>query len=334
VMTDVFEADLRQALARRAADVPDTTADRLRDARYRPRAHGRPSRLAAVGIAAALAVGVTVAVLPSHGPAAAPAAAPTAAPALANRPLSNSFGATTGGAGEPPVRLLADRAAATALASPVVQPGQWVYRQVMYSRPASAAGQAAGQAVENMWFTAAGAQDYTGTGAPAELQVFPAVSFAQLSSLPADPSALEEYLAKAGWRNEFGLHQQVSPEQGSKDVSAFQQITAMLWLYTMPSKLTAELYQALADVPGVTVDPRATDLAGRPGVAFVLPPADQYPYRQELVLNGSDYRLAGLQEWFVGQVAGETGIRAIPFAQFALLQTAFVARPGDLPATK
>lgn len=84
-------------------------------------------------------------------------------------------------------------------------------------------------------------------------------------------------------------------------------------------------------MPGVTVDSRATDLAGRPGVAFVLPPADQYPYRQELVLDGSDDRLAGLQQWFVGPVAGETGVRTIPLAQFALLRTAFVARPGDLP---
>ena len=66
-------------------------------------------------------------------------------------------------------------------------------------------------------------------------------------------------------------------------------------------------------------------------MAFVLPPADQYPYRLELVLNRSDYRLAGLQQWFVGPVAGETGNRTIPFAQFALLRTAFVARLGDLP---
>ena len=97
----------------------------------------------------------------------------------------------------------------------------------------------------------------------------------------------------AGWRNEFAPGQRVSPEAGNRNASAFDQITAMLWLYTMPSKLTAELYYALADVPGVTVDGHATDLAGRPGVAFVLPPENGYPYRLELVLNRSDYRLTG-----------------------------------------
>jgi hypothetical protein len=198
----------------------------------------------------------------------------------------------------------------------------------MYSSPAGQGG----KAVESMWFTAAGRPGYAGPGAPLELQVFPAVGYSQLGALPAGPVALEQYLANAGWRNEFAPGEQVSPAAGNRNASAFDQITAMLWLYTMPSKLTAELYHALADVPGVTVDPRATDLAGRPGVAFVLPPADGYPYRLELVLNQSDYRLTGLQQWFVGRVAGQTGIHTVPLAQFALLRTAFVARPGDVPA--
>jgi hypothetical protein len=328
MMTDTFEADLRQALARRAADVPDATADRLRDANYRPQTRVRPGRLTAVGLAAvrlaavglavALTAGVTVAVLPSHGQ------------SPASRARQNTLGAATAGEGSRPAQLLADRAAAAALAGPEVKPGEWVYRQLMYASPAGPGG----KAVESMWFTAAGRPGYADDGAPMELQVFPAIGYAQLGALPADPAALEKYLANAGWRNEFAPGQQVSPEAGNKNASAFDQITAMLWLYTMPSRLTAELYHALADVPGVTVDKHATDLAGRPGVAFVLPPADGYPYRLELVLNGSDDRLTGLQQWFVGRVAGETGIRTIPLAQFALLQTAFVARPGDRPAVQ
>lgn len=310
MMAETFEADLRQALARRAADVPETTADRLRGANYRPQGHGRPGGpaavgLAAVGLAVALTAGVAVAALPSHGQ-------------------------VPAGGGNPPAQLLADRAAAAALAAPPVKPGQWVYREVMYGSPAGPAS-AAGHAVESMWFTAAGQQGYVGGGAPMELPVFPAVSYAGLGALPADPAALEKYLADAGWRNEFVTGEQVSPEGGNLNASAFDQITAMLWLYTMPSKLTAELYHALADVPGVTVDEQATDPAGRPGVAFVLPPADGYPYRLELVLNGSDDRLTGLQQWFVGRVAGQTGVHTIPIAQLALLRTAFVARPGVLP---
>ncbi len=60
MMTDTFEADLRRALARRAADVPETSADRLRDANYRPQTRVRPGGLTAVGVAAVgvAAVGV------------------------------------------------------------------------------------------------------------------------------------------------------------------------------------------------------------------------------------------------------------------------------------
>jgi hypothetical protein len=257
MMTDTFEADLRQALARRAADVPETTADRLRDVNYRPQTRVRPGGLAAVGLAAALTAGVAVAVLPSHG-------RPSASHAQQSR-----SGAAAADAASRPAQLLADRAAAAALAGPEVKPGQWVYRQLMYASPAGQGG----KAVESMWFTAAGQQGYAGAGAPLELHVFPAVGNDRLGALPAGPAALEKFLASAGRRSEFAPGEQVSPEAGNRNAAAFDQITAMLWLYTMPSKLTAELYQALADVPGVTVDPHATDLAGRPAGGGVRPAA-------------------------------------------------------------
>ena len=59
MVTDMFEADLREALARRAAEVPPQVGDRLRHGDYRPRGHG-PVPVAAAGLAAAvLAVGGT-----------------------------------------------------------------------------------------------------------------------------------------------------------------------------------------------------------------------------------------------------------------------------------
>jgi uncharacterized protein (UPF0147 family) len=58
--TDAFETDLRQALARRAAEVPGTTADRLRHRNYRPRAHSRVI-MASAGLVAAAAVSAAVA---------------------------------------------------------------------------------------------------------------------------------------------------------------------------------------------------------------------------------------------------------------------------------
>ena len=39
----------------------------------------------------------------------------------------------------------------------------------------------------------------------------------------------------------------------------------------MPPALTAELYRALGNIPGVTVDRHATDIAGRHGLGFRSP---------------------------------------------------------------
>jgi hypothetical protein len=53
--TDAFEAELRQALARRAAEVPPAAARRLRHRDYRPRHHNRAGVAAAGLVSAALA---------------------------------------------------------------------------------------------------------------------------------------------------------------------------------------------------------------------------------------------------------------------------------------
>jgi hypothetical protein len=55
--TDELEADLRQALARRAAEVPQTSIDLLRRGTYRPRARNRMT-LAGAGLVAATAAAV------------------------------------------------------------------------------------------------------------------------------------------------------------------------------------------------------------------------------------------------------------------------------------
>ena len=313
--TDVFESDLREALARRAAEVPDTAADRLSHGNYRPRAHGRSGGVAAAGLAVALAAGVTAAVLPSHGQ----------APA----------GQTT-----LDVQLLADHAAASALSGPGIKPGQWVYRQVMF-KGAPEPGKAA-NGTENMWFTAAGKQGYVNGTPPDELGVSPAVSYASLRKLPAEPAILEKYLADMKISDSspdvmigsplvgIGFSIKGGPSDAGS-VSAFAQISMMLWAYAMPPKLTAELFHALADVPGVKVDTHATDQDGRPGVAFVLQAVDRYPIRMELVLNASDYRLMGLQWWQIGPMPGEPANQAMPLVQLAILRTAFVSRLGDVP---
>lgn len=63
--TDSFEADLRQALACRAAEVPEEVVERLQHRHYRPRTPGRV-RMAGAGLAGAAAAAAVLAIAMSH----------------------------------------------------------------------------------------------------------------------------------------------------------------------------------------------------------------------------------------------------------------------------
>jgi hypothetical protein len=85
------------------------------------------------------------------------------------------------------------------------------------------------------------------------------VSYIGLSSLPRSPVALDRYLAGLplrGW--------------GPAPVREFEVIKELLTTYVMPPALTAELYRALGNIPGVTVDHDAVDAAGRRGIGFQI----------------------------------------------------------------
>jgi hypothetical protein len=100
------------------------------------------------------------------------------------------------------------------------------------------------------------------------------ISYAELGSLPADPRALASRLDRIS-----GGH-------------ALQLIGELFVAYLMPPALTAELFQALGDVPGVTVVKDAVDRAGRHGVAFRLPAAASRAY-QEIILDPGSYQFMG-----------------------------------------
>ena len=59
--TGSFEADLRQALSRRAAEVPGEAIERLRHQHYRPRTAGR-AKIAGAGLAGAAAAVLAITV--------------------------------------------------------------------------------------------------------------------------------------------------------------------------------------------------------------------------------------------------------------------------------
>jgi len=309
-------------LARARARMTDGAPGRSHPGRrrlYRPGTRGKLiltglGGLAAAGTAAAVAMALT-----------APAAEPVHS-----------------GAASPVVKEMAYRAAAAAAARPEVAPGQWVYWQE----------KAPGEAWE-IWTTADGtkaAYVYQGKvtfvpciglhgGRVASCQyigqpdVEPVkaggigigfmsgkmpVPYASLGSLPRDPVALDRYLAGLplrGW--------------GPAPVREFEVIKDLLITYVMPPALTAELYRALGNIPGVTINRHATDIAGRVGIGFKIAiPADEGGGFDELILNPETFALMG-QQLTLGPAAGAKAGQIV--GGVAILKSALVSGPGRMP---
>jgi hypothetical protein len=226
--------------------------------RYRMTRFRSPWRLGvAASAAAALVAGILVAALPSH-------------PVVLT------------------AELLADRASAAALAQPTVSPGQWVYRVVEWTRPFAPKGMP-GIGTEAGWETADGGETYgdnysvgvdTGDNIP---------SYSQLGSLPASPAALDADLPTFVYGNS-------KPTQVRQGQADFSVIRDMLTNYVLPPTLQAEVYQALALIPGIRVDSHITAIDGRSGVAFVLPPTPQSE-QLEIILDASNYSFLGDGSW-------------------------------------
>jgi len=144
------------------------------------------------------------------------------------------------------------------------------------------------------------------------------VPYGRLSSLPRDPVALDRYLAGLplhGW--------------GPAPVREFEIIKELLITYVMPPALTAELYQALGNIPGVTVDRHATDIAGRHGIGFrIALPASQSAGFDELILDPTTFAVMG-QELIRGPAAGARAGHVM--LGTAVLKTALVSGPGKTP---
>lgn len=185
-------------------------------------------------------------------------------------------------------KLLADRASAAALDQPTVSPGQWVYRVVESKGPFHRAG-VPDITTQAGWETADGQVTY-GDNVSAGVDTGDYIpSYAQLGSLPADPAALDAYLARL-------VYPGSTPTKVQQGLAAFSVIDDMLMNYVLPPKLEAEIYQALAAIPEVTVDSHVTAIDGRAGVAFVLPETRQSD-KAEIILDASDYSFLAQAHW-------------------------------------
>jgi len=278
-MSTDLEERLRERMEQATAEIRAPRGLARRAARNRRRRLGIRAGAAAAAAVAVAAAGIAVAVQPS-------------APAVLT------------------AKLLADRASAAALSQPAVSPGQWVYRVVEAEVPPGPRG---GARVHTQagWETADGLVTYgdnvsagvdTGDNIPA---------YSQLGSLPADPAALDAYLARL-------VYPDSTPTKVQQGLAAFSVIDDMLMNYVLPPGLEAEVYQALAAIPEVTVDSHVTAVDGRAGVAFVLPATPQSE-KAAIILDASDYSFLAQASW---DPDGS-------LTEFAVVQMVIVGAPGS-----
>lgn len=310
-------------------------------------ARGRPRwwRLAIPGVlAAGLAAALVVLLLP-------PGAGAPASPVTTD-PVS---GGTTMSA-----QLLADVAGQAALSQRPVKPTQWVYQELeSYDIPVTNPKYKSTQ-VQTQWVLADGADMQWGpvkghmigglilTGPDAagdqEIMAQAASAYTHLSSLPKNPAALEYYFAHQGQFYKGGAtgpHQgktplrpqpEANPPQYQRALRAYSTIQNMLSSEILPPSLVAELYHALADVPGIVAKKNVKDIAGQSAVEFILPAS---PVNENLgtFLSATTYQYLGQANWYghppytvnsKGQYSGSYG-------EEVLLDQALVSAPGKLP---
>jgi hypothetical protein len=273
------------------AGIEDHSAERVVVPAHRhwitlPRLRLRWRLAIAAGLAAVLAAGLVAAIQPSG------------APVLT-------------------ARLLAERASAAALTRPEVPAGKWLYQQTVSYQASPSKGVPA-RLTQGSWSTADGSLSYLdgvwsfGSGH---------TLYSKLGSLPRDPAALNDYLAKLAYPNG-------TMTRAGKDTADFTAIEDLLSGAVLPPALNAELYRALGDIPGIQVRNHVTDIAGRAGVAFVLPKTPQSA-NLEIILDASDYRYLAQAAW---QPSDGSPNSAIPFTETALLRTTLVSGPGSTVA--
>lgn len=149
------------------------------------------------------------------------------------------------------------------------------------------------------------------------------IGYSNLDKVPADPKALVRWAMKTPGG---GGHYTTADLAWN----AFNGIEGTLMDIVLPPKLAAELYRALADIPGVTVNKNAVDPAGRPSLAFVLSDLDRTGSggTGEIFINPHTYQLTGYADQFSAQCQcpspGTTSGTGI-------LRQAFVSGPGVRP---
>lgn len=312
------------------------------------RARGRRLRpIVAVALAAALAA--TAVVLSGQHQEQSAGSAPSGGPApwATGPPIPPGVNSRAPGLGTPRTAMqLADYTgrAAAGRAPFIPSPYDWYYERIEV--PPSAGG--GGPSIGQEWVRADLLEDatlFTGPPPPAGIRWhgnvqftpmgpdpqmigWPSLSYSYLSSLPADPAALEDLIAAHS--KPWG--------PGGKNAAVFGAIfTLMTGSLTpvLPPRLNATLYAILARLPGVRFE-RATDLAGRKGLGFsMVEPGGNI--RQEIVISPVTYAYLGMKVVAVRAYteSGTDGTFPVAAGQvlawMALVRSAIVRRAGEVP---
>ncbi|MEW9547157.1 CU044_5270 family protein [Nonomuraea sp. NPDC050783] len=155
---------------------------------------------------------------------------------------------------------------------------------------------------------------------------------AKLRELPTDPKKLlAKVTADRHWIDypkEEGVPEAAEPDADR----AYRVIMLYLSRYgTMPPRLEAAMFRALALVPGVRVEQGVSDAAGRSGLGVWMEGTDTV-FRNYYILDRDTYRYLGtrmvwLRDEFIGGDS-EPAFRKGAVWSTALLSSAIVDRPG------
>ncbi|TMR99463.1 CU044_5270 family protein [Nonomuraea basaltis] len=124
----------------------------------------------------------------------------------------------------------------------------------------------------------------------------PPQDYATVATLPTDPDALLAWMyAAMGGRH---------GSEEDREITAYRLLGSLLANNLVPPAQEAAVYRALAKIPGVTVNPDAVDVEGRPAVAVarveggwvsheLLLDRVTYTYLGERAVAGADYTAPG-----------------------------------------
>ncbi|WKK27480.1 CU044_5270 family protein [Streptomyces olivoreticuli] len=113
---------------------------------------------------------------------------------------------------------------------------------------------------------------------------------ARSGTLPTDPDALLKRLYRGG-----------KPGDAQDDWSAFGEIGQLLDEQIAPPEISAALFKAAAEIPGVALVDKATDATGRTGVAITHTYRNS---RQEWIFDADTYEYLGRREVLVEPYRG------------------------------